>query len=186
MAKKSNRLKKAAAKATTARPAKKSGKKSAAKAVKKPARKPASKAPARRAAAPKDIRTIGTGGGESAGDVGRSLVEMFNKGEFREIEQKFWSPAIVSCEGEGVSMEWVGRRAVARKGEEWYAANRIHGASAEGPFVGASGFAVKFRMDVESLADGTRNVMEEVGVYTIRNGKIVREEFMYGGGQATA
>lgn len=178
MAKKTKTSKKAANKATRGKPAK--------KAAKKAPRKPAPKRVATRAKAPKDIRTVGTGGGASAGEVGRALVEMFNKGRHSEIEKKFWSPAIVSCEGEGVGMEWVGRRAVTRKGEEWYAANRIHGASAEGPYVGATGFAVKFKMDVESVADGTRNVMEEVGVYTIRAGKIVREEFMYGGGHATA
>ena len=55
-----------------------------------------------------------------------------------------------------------------------------NGASAEGPFVGAQGFAIKFKMDVEELNTGTRRVSEEVGVYTVNNGKIVREEFMYG------
>jgi len=162
--------KKSSKTAAKAKPAQKSSKKSAAKA-----------APKKKPGTPKDIRKAGTGGGASAGEVGRALVSMFNKGQFHEIEQKFWSPAIVSCEGEGVGMEWVGRKAVARKGADWSAQNRIHGASAEGPFVGATGFAVKFRMDVECLTDGKRNVMEEVGVYTIRNGKIVREEFMYGG-----
>jgi len=162
--------KKTAKKAAKAKPAAKSSK------------KPAKKAPAKKSGGmPKDIRKVGTGGGAAAGEVGRALVSMFNGGQFDAIEKKYWSPAIVSCEGEGVAMEWVGRKAVARKGAEWHSQNRIHGASAEGPFVGATGFAVKFKMDVECLADGKRTTMEEVGVYTIRGGKIVREEFMYGG-----
>lgn len=167
---------------------KKTAKKAAkTKPAKKPARKPAKKAAAGKTGGmPRDMRKVSTGSGASAGEVGRTLVEMFNKGLFKEIEQKFWSPAIVSCEGEGVGLEWVGRKAVTRKNEDWCAANRIHGASAEGPYVGSSGFAVRFRMDVECVTDGKRTIMEEVGVYTVKNGKIVREEFMYGGGPAAA
>lgn len=155
----------------------------ASKKAAKPAKKQARKASGRKPAAPKDMRKVSTGGGASAGEVGRALVEMFNKGKFDEIEAKFWAPGIVSCEGEGAALEWVGRKAVKRKGDEWHKENRVHGASAEGPYVGATGFAVKFRMDVEHLPSGSRGMFEEVGVYTVRGGKIVREEFMYGARQ---
>ena len=58
----------------------------------------------------------------------------------------------------------------------------MHGASAEGPFVGATGFAVKFTIDLETKSTGKRETMTEVGVYTVKNGKIVQEEFMYHAG----
>jgi hypothetical protein len=35
-------------------------------------------------------------------------------------------------------------------------------------------------MDVETKSTGKRETMNEVGVYTVQNGKIIREEFMYG------
>ena len=38
----------------------------------------------------------------------------------------------------------------------------------------------KFKMDVEDKSTGRRTIMEEVGVYTVKNGRIVQEEFMYG------
>ena len=41
-------------------------------------------------------------------------------------------------------------------------------------------------MDVEDTTNGSRVLMEEVGVYQIQNGKIVREEFMYGPTAAVA
>lgn len=170
-----------AKKKTSKKSARKATAKPTGKAAKKPAKKPARKAAAaKKPRMPKDIRKVGTGGGASAADVGGTLVAMFNKGQYAEIEKKYWAPSIVSCEGGGAGLEWVGRKAVARKGKEWHAENRIHGASAEGPFVGSTGFAVKFKMDVENLTDGKRQNFEEVGVYTIRGGKIVREEFMYG------
>jgi hypothetical protein len=33
-------------------------------------------------------------------------------------------------------------------------------------------------MDVETKSTGAREWMEEIGVYTVKDGKIVREEFM--------
>ena len=53
-------------------------------------------------------------------------------------------------------------------------------AHAEGPYVGATGFSVKFRMDIKDNSTGRRTIMEEIGVYTVFNGKIIQEEFMYG------
>ncbi|MBL8763499.1 MAG: nuclear transport factor 2 family protein [Phycisphaerae bacterium] len=131
-----------------------------------------------RIAAPKVVKT---GRGPGAAEIGASLVSMFNAGKLEAIEKKWWSPAIESIEGVGVAMSWKGEQAVRAKGAEWMASHRIHGASAEGPYVGATGFAVKLRMDVEDTKTGQRTMMEEVGVYTVMNGKIVREEFMYGG-----
>ncbi len=161
-------------------------KKPAAKPTKKqaPAKKPASKAKksgsANKALANKGPSKVTTGSGASAGEIARDIVAMFNAGQMKEIEDKYWSPNVVSVEGENVAMAWHGRRAVEEKNAGWMATHRMHGASAEGPFVGASGFSIKFAMDVEDTTNGTRILMEEVGVYQVQNGKIVREEFMYG------
>lgn len=124
-------------------------------------------------------REVKTGKGQSPFEVGKALVEMFNKGQFSEIEEMFWSPKVESIEGYGVSLVWKGRKAVEAKNAEWMSTHKIHSAAAEGPFVGATGFAVKFKMDVEETPTGKRQAMEEVGVYRIKNGKIVEEEFMY-------
>lgn len=164
--------KKKTAKKAAAKPAKKSVKKAPAKTMKKPGRKPAG-----RSVAPAPVKT---GPGASPMEIGQSLVSMFNRGQFAEIEAKWWNPReITSVEGVGVSLAWAGKAAVDAKNHEWMADHIIHGASADGPFVGASGFAVRFRMDVETKSTGDRRVMDEVGVYTVKNGKIVREEFMY-------
>lgn len=124
-------------------------------------------------------KEVKTGKGATPFEVGKALVEMFNKGQFSEIEEMFWSPKVCSTEGYGVSMMWKGRKAVVAKNAEWMSSHKIHGANAEGPFVGATGFTVKFKMDVEETPSGKRQMMEEIGVYRIKNGKIVDEEFMY-------
>ena len=172
----------------------KKSRKSAAKAARKPVRTPrktAAKAAAKKAARKPAKRAsslaptpVKTGRGPTPGEIGRGLCEMINQGVGeREIWDRYWHPGVVSIEGEGVSLAWNGRKAMQAKGEEWMRTHKVHGVSADGPFVGASGFAIRFRMDVEDTSAGQRQIMDEVGVYTIQNGKIVREEFMYGPSQ---
>lgn len=169
--------------------AKKTSKKPASKPAAKKGGKPAPKTgkPALKAAKP--AKKSGGGGGEykvttgsgpGPDKIGADLVALFNRAKFREIEEKWWAPGIESVEGHGTNKGWRGRAAVEGKNAWWTSMNTIRGASAEGPFLGASGFAVKFHMDIEEKGTLKRWIMDEVGVYTVQNGKIIREEFMYG------
>lgn len=133
---------------------------------------------ARRSLSP---RPINSGRGPTPAEIGAVVVEAFN--EHRpdmELWDQFWADDVESIEGMGVSLAWHGRDAMQAKGENWIAEHTVHSASAEGPYVGATGFSIRFRMDVEEKSTGDRVLMEEVGVYTVKNGKVVREEFMYG------
>lgn len=182
MAKKAS-TKKSTGKKAGSKPSAKKAKKVITKAAKASApkgRAPKARAPKASAASPaSNPESLSTGSGASALDIGQSLVSMFNEGKFKEIEDAYWSNDVVSVEGFGVNMAWHGRAKVEEKNGGWMADHTIHGASAQGPYVGATGFAVKFQMDVETKSSGQRQVMEEVGVYDVRDGKIVREEFMY-------
>lgn len=154
--------------------AKKTAKRGKAKAGSRPSRKPSAK---RDPLAPENIKT---GPGMSPMEIGGKLVADFNTGKMHLNDM--WSPSIVSIEGLGVSQAWRGRKAVDAKNEWWSSDHVVHGASAEGPFVGATGFSVKFVIDVETKSSAKRETMTEVGVYTVKNGKIVQEEFMYHAG----
>lgn len=144
----------------------------------KAGRKSAPKKSGGRAKAPAGPKAISSGRGATPAEIGRDLVAMFNAHTpEREIWAKHFSQGLVSIEGNG--MAWSGLKATEAKGAEWLAQHTIHGASAEGPYVGATGFSVKFRMDLEIKATGQRITMEEVGVYTVKNGKVIQEEFMY-------
>jgi ketosteroid isomerase-like protein len=46
-------------------------------------------------------------------------------------------------------------------------------------YVNGDEFVVRFTMDVTPKATGKRMKMDEVGVYTVKNGKIVAERFCY-------
>lgn len=162
-------------------------KKNSKKPTKKPAAKKASKAPAKssgkkptgkQAAAPKPVTT---GRGPTPGEIGAAVVAHLNSGAHSDVPlwNKYWSDAVESVEGRGMS--WRGRKAMEAKCMEWVAQHDVLGCRATGPFVGASGFAVHMEIEVRPKAGGDVMRMKEVGVYTVKDGKVVREEFMYGG-----
>jgi hypothetical protein len=168
--------------------AKSSGKKAAPKSAKKSAAKKGSakksqtpKSPAKKSSgsAGSGMFKVSTGSGASPMELGQQLVALFNQGKADAWIAKVWAPTIESIEGVGMNMGWRGTKAVNAKNSEWMKTHIVHGARAEGPFVGSTGFAVKFAMDVEDTTNGQRISMEEVGVYTVVKGKIAREEFMY-------
>jgi ketosteroid isomerase-like protein len=49
----------------------------------------------------------------------------------------------------------------------------------QGPFLGDRQFAVRYEFDTTSKETGQRNRMAEMALYTVEDGKIVREEFYY-------
>jgi ketosteroid isomerase-like protein len=114
-------------------------------------------------------------------DLAKAFTDLCAKGEFDAAGQKFWSDDVVSREPmPGDMAEMKGRKAVEGKGAWWYANNEIHGVKVKGPYVHGDQFAVRFTMDV-TPKDGQRATMDEIGIYTVKGGKIVEERFFYGG-----
>jgi len=54
----------------------------------------------------------------------------------------------------------------------------VHSAKVGGPFVAGDKFVVQFDIDVSEKASGKRMQMSEVGIYTVKDGKVAREEFL--------
>lgn len=71
--------------------------------------------------------------------------------------------------------------AIRKKGEWWFANHDVHGMKATGPFCGLreDQFIVQFELDVTPKSTGQRMHMNEVGLYTVKNGKVAQEEFLY-------
>jgi hypothetical protein len=71
---------------------------------------------------------------------------------------------------------------IKKKNEWWFANNEVHEGRRKGPFPNGDRFAVIYNFDVtpkNGPMAGKRMRMEEVGMYTVEGGKIVREEFFY-------
>ena len=88
---------------------------------------------------------------------------------------------IVSVEADsqgGESPEKRGIDQVREKTDWWVDKMQIHSFNVNGPFVAHDRFVVQYDVDVTDKDSKKRMQMSEVGVYTVRNGKIVREEFL--------
>jgi hypothetical protein len=72
------------------------------------------------------------------------------------------------------------KAAVCAKNSDWLEASEVHRADFTGPFASLERFPLVFDVDWTRRATGERLRMQEVAVYTVENGQIVREEFLYG------
>lgn len=118
-------------------------------------------------------------------EVGQKMVELVNRGREGEAAfvRDYYAKDIVSIEGQGseaMPARIEGIDAVHGKHDWWYANNTVHGTHAEGPFVGHRDdqFAIRFAMDITPQG-GERSQMTEVGLYTVKNDRIVQEEYLY-------
>lgn len=113
-------------------------------------------------------------------DIADAFTNMLKAGQHDEAAQQFNAEDIVSIEAmDGPMARIQGTEAVKAKGEWWYANHEIHSAESHGPFINGDRFAVRFVMDVTVKESGERMQMEEVGLYTVRDGKIAEERFFY-------
>lgn len=115
-------------------------------------------------------------------EVGKKLVELCKQGKNHEAMETLYAPEIVSVEAAampGMSAESRGRDAVFAKSKWWVDNHIVHSASVEGPYPHGDRFIVRFNYDVTIKAAGQRVQMDEMGLFTVKDGKIVREEFFY-------
>lgn len=116
-------------------------------------------------------------------DIARTLVSLCRAGKNDEAVQTLYAPDIVSVEASGgdetMPREMHGMDAVVAKGKWWMDNHEVHDSTVGGPWPHDDRFIVTFRYDVTNKPSGRRFIMEEAALYTVRDGKIAREEFFY-------
>ena len=86
--------------------------------------------------------------------------------------------SVEALDMQGMGRETKGVDGIKGKHDWWFGAHEIHRADVEGPFFhGDDTFGLIFDMDVTNKESGQRMEMKELGLYTVKDGKIVREEF---------
>ncbi len=118
----------------------------------------------------------------SIAEVANGLVDLCRQGKNMEAIERYYSDAVVSVESmsaPGMPAEMKGIEAIKGKNKWFFDNNELHGEEVNGPFIGEKQFAVEYKMDVTQKASGKRMKMEEMGLYTVEDGKIVREHFFY-------
>lgn len=116
----------------------------------------------------------------STQEIAQSFTALCRAGKFDEAGRKFWSERAVSIEPmTGPMARLEGRRALEDKGKWWAENHTVHGVSVEGPFVNGDEFTVRFEMDVTPKGKA-RTKMVEVGLYRVKDEKVVEEKFFAG------
>jgi ketosteroid isomerase-like protein len=119
-------------------------------------------------------------------DIAQQYVALCKQGKNEECLDALFAKDAVSVEafsppgaGDRVAN---GLDAIRAKGKWWGENHTVHKAEVAGPYPNEDRFAVRFTYDITHKPSGKRMTMDEVGLFTVKNGKITREEFFYTGG----
>jgi ketosteroid isomerase-like protein len=115
-------------------------------------------------------------------EIANELVAGCRENRTRENLDRLYAADAVSVEAAdfGGGRETHGLAGIHGKHDWWDGAFIVHGLTVEGPFThGEDRFAVIFGMDTENKDTGERRSEREVGIYHVKDGRIVREEFYY-------
>lgn len=113
-------------------------------------------------------------------EVAQKWTDMCRQGQNLECIEALYGENIESREMPGYLEEVViGKQNVWNKNKEWLDnVEAFHSASISDPVVAGNHFTTKMEFDV-TFMDRGRQHMEEVAVFEVNNGKIVREQFFY-------
>lgn len=113
-------------------------------------------------------------------EVADQLVNYCRQGQYNEAQSELYSENAVSVEPEG--SQWgkaEGLDAIKAKAEQWGSmVEEVHSVTVSDPLVAANFFSVRMSNDVTFKGMG-RMTMEEICVYQVEDGKIVKEQFFF-------
>jgi hypothetical protein len=118
-------------------------------------------------------------------EVGQKLVSLCRENKNVEAVDALYAPNIVSLEAKAhgdMPARMEGIDAIRKKNQWWLDNHTIHANTVSGPFPHGDRFIVHYKIDVTPKAGpmaGKRMQAEETGLYTVRDGKVVQEEFFY-------
>jgi hypothetical protein len=118
---------------------------------------------------------------KTTSEVAQKVMELVGKQAWYEALDTLYDDNIVSVEArtsDDSSPETRGKEGVRGKIDWWVNAMEVHSFKASGPFVAHDRFVIQYDADVTDKGAKKRFQLSEVGVYTVKGGKIVREEFL--------
>jgi ketosteroid isomerase-like protein len=118
-------------------------------------------------------------------EIGRKFVALCQQGRSAEAHDQLYSAAVVSVEAggpPGQNRRSEGLAAMKAKSAWWVANHEVHRAECSGPWPHDERFIVRFTYEVTAKAGpmaGKRFTMDEAGLFTVKDGRIVMEEYFY-------
>lgn len=113
-------------------------------------------------------------------EIANRLIELCRKGDYATAYSELYSPDCVSIEPKGTPLEICnGLEEMAEKGKVWNEMmEEFHGSSIGEPIVADNHFCLPMMIDATFKETG-REKMNELCVYQVKDGKIVKEQFFY-------
>lgn len=114
-------------------------------------------------------------------DVASRFNELAQTGQWDKIQGELFADNAVSIEpANSPGLKTVeGIEAIRKKGEEFgQAVEEMHGGYSTEPVIAGNHFSLAMGMDVTMKGMG-RMKMDEIAVYQVKDGKIVKEQFFY-------
>ncbi len=118
-------------------------------------------------------------------EIGRRYVALVKESKHAACLDALFAADAVSVEaaappaGERTTK---GLAALHAKGKWWAENHTLHKLEISGPYPHDDRFAVRFLYDVTNKPSGKRLTRDEIGLFTVVDGKIAREEFFYATG----
>jgi hypothetical protein len=113
--------------------------------------------------------------------IANRLAELCREGKYEQAHDELYSNDAVSVEMEGSQGLGNARNleGIREKGRQFNAmVEAVHGGSVGEPIVVGNWFAIAMTMDATMKGRGRVN-MQEICVYQVKDGKVVREQFFY-------
>ncbi len=113
-------------------------------------------------------------------EVANRLIVLCRAGKMLEAQEELFSDDIISTEpASSLIQSAKGKEAVAKKGKQFAAMiEQRHGGSFSDPVVGGRYFSLAITLDATMKGQG-RVLREEIGVFEVKEGKIVSEQFFF-------
>jgi len=114
-------------------------------------------------------------------EVANRMNELFKEFKWNQVQEELFAENAVSIEpshSQGLQTA-EGLAAIRKKGEDFNnMVEEMHGGWVSEPLVGGS--HISFAMGIDATYKGMgRQKMEEIAVYEVKDGKIVKEQFFY-------
>jgi hypothetical protein len=113
-------------------------------------------------------------------EIAARVVALNRANDHETVYRELYAPDAVSIENWGGKPErYEGMAAIGAKGEKWMeSVAEMHEIIVGEPIISDASFAMTFTMDITYKDPAVGRVqMTELAIYTVRDGKIVEEEF---------
>ena len=113
-------------------------------------------------------------------EIANRLNELFKESKWQQAQEELFSPNAVSLEPSHSGLQTVtGLENIIKKGEMFQEmVEEVYGGYIRGPIV--AGNYISFGIGIDATMKGQgRSMMEEIAVYEVKDGKIVKEQFFY-------